>query len=79
MEAPEKLYVDTGDNLSDSIFYGFTEKRKDDDIEYVRKDTFIEKTVEHINGLIEFLNEYGHQLKKERIIEDFKKYIKKGE
>lgn len=43
MEAPEKLYVDTEDRLSDSILYGFTEKRKDDDIEYIRKDAVIEK------------------------------------
>ena len=41
--APEKLYVDVHDNLSDSILYGFTEKRKDDDIEYTRTDVFIEK------------------------------------
>ena len=46
-EAPEKLYVDTEDRLSDSILYGFTEKRKDDDIEYVRKDAFIEKACEY--------------------------------
>ena len=43
--------------------------------EYVHKDAFIEKAVGHIDGLIEFLNEYGHQLKKERIIENFKKYM----
>lgn len=42
MEAPEKLYIDTNDNFSDSILYGFTEKHKDDDIEYIRKDAFIE-------------------------------------
>lgn len=42
-EAPEKLYVDTEDRLSDSILYGFTQKRKDDDIEYTRTDAFIEK------------------------------------
>ena len=46
MEAPEKLYVDAEDRLSDSILYGFTEKRKDDDIEYVCKDAFIEKACE---------------------------------
>ena len=46
MEAPEKLYVDTNENLSDSILYGFTEKRKDDDIEYIRKDAFIDKACE---------------------------------
>ena len=38
MEAPKKLYIDTEDILSDSILYGFTEKRKEDDIEYIRKD-----------------------------------------
>lgn len=43
MKAPEKLYVDTNDDLSGSILYGFTEKRKDDDIEYIRKDIFIRK------------------------------------
>ena len=43
MEAPEKLYVDTNDDFSDSVLYGFTEKRKDDDIEYTRTDAFIEK------------------------------------
>ena len=41
--APEKLYVDVRDNLSDSILYGFTEKRTDEDIEYIRTDAFIEK------------------------------------
>ena len=40
--APEKLYVDAEDRLSDSILYGFTKKRKDDDIEYVRKDVLLE-------------------------------------
>lgn len=47
MEAPKKLYVDAEDRLSDSILYGFTEKRKDDDIEYVRKDAFIEKACKY--------------------------------
>ena len=43
-KAPEKIYIDTDDNLSDSILYGFVKKDKDDDIEYIRKDVFIEKT-----------------------------------
>ena len=75
MDAPEKLYVDTEDNLTDSILYGFTEKHKEDDIEYIRKDAFIDKAIEHIDGLIDFLNEFGHQLIKERIIENFKNYM----
>jgi len=48
MEAPKKLYVDTEDRLSDSILYGFTQKRKDDDIEYIRTDAFIEKAEKFI-------------------------------
>jgi len=75
MEAPEKLYVDTEDRLSDSILYGFTEKRKDDDIEYIRKDAFIEK-------MFNFLSEKYLIKTKEplrwvpirQVIEDFKKY-----
>ena len=57
MEAPEKLYVDTEDRLSDSILYGFTEKRKDDDIEYIRKDAFIEKAC---NAYCKVCGHYPH-------------------
>ena len=67
MEAPEKLYVDTDDRLSDSILYGFTEKRKKDDIEYIRTDVFIEKAAKWIN---EHTN-----LSEKLIIDDFKKYM----
>ena len=55
MEAPEKLYVDTEDRLSDSILYGFTEKRKEDDIEYVRTDAFIEKAEKYL--IEKFIND----------------------
>jgi len=65
MEAPKKLYVDTDDILSDSILYGFTEKRKDDDIEYVRKDAFIEKACAYLDSI-------GHRY----IIDAFRKYMK---
>ena len=75
MEAPERLWIDIHQDLSDSFLYTFAKNDNDSDIEYVRKDAFIEKAVEHIDGLIEFLNEFGHQLKKERIIEDFKKHM----
>ena len=69
-QIPEKIYVSTHSGIH------HYEQKNDDDIEYTRTDAFIEKAVEHIDGLIEFLNEFGHQLKKERIIEDFKKYMK---
>ena len=65
-EAPEKLYVDTEDRLSDSILYGFTQKRKDNDIEYVRTDAFIDKVCmylnEHREGVIE--DDYIKNLRK---------------
>lgn len=56
MKAPEKLYVDVRDNLSDPILYGFTEKRTNDDIEYTRTDAFIEKAVKWI----EEINNHHH-------------------
>ena len=71
MEAPEKLYVDAGDKLSDSILYGFTEKRKGD-IEYIRIDAFIEKACGYFAPHISD-NSGGYD--RARIIEDFKKYM----
>ena len=84
MEAPEKIYIDTNDNLSDSILYAFTEKDKDDDIEYVHKDAFIEKAEiwlkEHV---LEYTSELNFGVGKtdpdyytKHFIEDFKNYMK---
>ena len=56
VKAPIKLYVDTDDNLSDSVLYGFTKKRKDDDIEYTRTDYFVKESIQwlsdHVNDYI---------------------------
>lgn len=71
-KAPEKLYVDTEDRLSDSILYGFIEKRKDDDIEYVRKDAFIEKADKFINS---FFHPDDTELNN-GILDEFHKYMK---
>ena len=83
MKAPEKLYVDTEDKLSDSILYGFTEKRKDDDIEYVRKDDFIKKATNYLNYMLYDRVEIKTPgtiipslLAKGEFIEDFKSYMK---
>ena len=83
MKAPEKLYVDTEDKLSDSILYGFTEKRKDDDIEYIRKDAFIEKVANYLNYILYDRVEIKNLGKiipslcaKGEFIEDFKRYLK---
>ena len=64
MEAPEKLYVDTEDKLSDSILYGFTEKRKEDDIEYVRKNVFIEKACEWLERNFNMPNDFECHFRK---------------
>ena len=82
MIAPEKLYVDPDDNLSDSVFYAFTEKRKGD-VEYIRTDAFIgkaEEFIKKINDVDEYswYNEEEHTAGiTEKCIEDFKKYIKR--
>ena len=80
MKAPEKLYVDTDDRLSDSILYGFTEKRKEDDIEYTRTDAFIEKACNFIDERLNFDDNAwyieGEVTVKDKVIEDFKNYIK---
>ena len=77
--APEKLYVDVRDNLSDSILYGFTGKSTDDDIEYTRTDAFIEKACEKLEKcMYDNLMFQGRLHRKEVIetfIEDFKKYM----
>lgn len=85
MEAPKKIYVDTEDRLSDSILYGFTEKRKNDDIEYVRKDAFIEKVINFINYKLDDVvatrvpgKIIPHHVAKQELIEDSEKHMKGG-
>ena len=69
--APEKLYVDVRDNLSDSILYGFTGKSTDDDIEYTRTDAFIEKACDWLR-----CNNNLHDGEIDDYVNDFKNYIK---
>jgi len=81
MEAPKKLYIDTEDRLSDSILYGFTEKRKADDIEYARKDVFIEKACGWIKENITNNTNANSVLVRNgcvtlgMLVDDFKKYM----
>ena len=83
MEAPEKLYVDTEDRLSDSILYGFTEKRKKDDIEYIRKNAFIEKACVKLKKLMYDNLMFQGRLHREEVIENFvegfKKYMERDD
>ena len=72
-EAPEKLYVDVCDNLSDLTLYAFTEKNKDDDIEYIRKDAFVDETEEYIYRQLNEGNMECDDIK--TFIENYKKYM----
>lgn len=74
-EAPTILYVDTEDRLSDSVLYGFTQKRKDDDIEYVRKDAFIEKACDWFRR-IDYDDSITPFETTEEFIKGFKNYMK---
>ena len=80
MEAPEKLYIDAYDNSDDNFLYGFTQKHKEDDIEYVRKDAFIEKACNFIDERLNFDDNAwyieGEVTIKDKVIEDFKNYMK---
>ena len=73
-EAPEKLYVDVNDNLSDSFLYGFTEKRKEDDIEYTHTDSFIERACDAYCKICKMPNCRRNECK---MIEDFRNCMKK--
>ena len=78
--APEKLYVDVHDNLDDSFLYAFIEKSGDKDIEYIRKDAFIEKAcegIEHLlSGYIIRNFHFGDSYEMDTLIEDIKNYMK---
>jgi hypothetical protein len=51
MKAPEKLYITNDEKrFSDKCHSASTKKYVDDDIEYVRKDVFIEKADEFIDS-----------------------------
>ena len=66
MEAPENIYLFENpiDNTPD---YRWLSKRScDDDVEYIRKDAFIEKATSYIQQ---------HWIWNTRMIEDFKKYM----
>ena len=66
MKAPENIYLFENqiDNTPD---YRWLSKRScDDDVEYIRKDAFIEKATSYIQQ---------HWIWNTKIIEDFKKYM----
>ena len=81
INAPKKLYIDTDDRLSDSVLYGFTEKRKNNDIEYICKDVFIENTCKWLKENITNNPNANSVLVRNgcvtlgMLVDDFKKYM----
>ena len=72
-KAPEKIYIDDfGSELSSDWH---TEHSYEKDIEYIRKDTFVEKVIDFIQKHIVEIN-YDYEMEKEDWIEDFKNYMK---
>jgi hypothetical protein len=79
MEAPEKLYISDSElNDAEHCVIWFKSQQNKNDIEYIRKDAFIEKACEWIkehkkavetedNGIIGWIPDY--------FIEDFRNYM----
>jgi hypothetical protein len=69
-EAPEKLYLSK--NIYSTFIYQVPDSDDETAVEYIRKDTFIEKVCDYFAPHISD-NSGGYD--RARIIEGFKKYI----
>ena len=79
-EAPEKLYLSDFTDTTESVFYVKQDNTKKTDIEYIRKDAFVEKACEYLREHIDRqLTIYHEQTwkKRDEFIEDLKKYMGK--
>jgi len=72
-EAPEKLYISPTSFEVGENFYSILTTKSEGDIEYVRKDAFIEKACEWLEPVLK--NYAGYYVGKD-ILEDFKNYMK---
>ena len=74
-EAPEKIYIDTHDNPNNVWMCAFRPPfQKNDSVEYVRTDAFIEKALAFIRSCTTY-DGLGYKAKCVNI-EDFKNYMK---
>ena len=78
MEAPEKIYIST--NSEDGTYYISNQYNRL--IEYIHNDSFIKKALKFLNDKFYFNNlhyniESGLFDSKEKMFEDFKKYMKR--
>jgi len=80
-EAPEKIYIFENPILD---FTKLSVRKSNEDIEYVRKDAFIEKAVDYINEHVEYYMKKDKMcnlplcplFEKQSFIEGFKKHMK---
>ena len=70
INAPEKLYIDFRDRKESTWRCAYTEKALANDIEYIRKDAFIEKAENYLR------NTCQRFILTEKDIDDFVKYMK---
>ena len=71
MKAPEKVYID---DFGSGFSHGWhTEHSYENDIEYVRKDAFIEKAEKWLYLQLNEINMEGEDM--ENFLKDFKNYI----
>lgn len=71
-EAPKKIYVSQHSGLH------FYKKQKDDDIEYIRKDAFIEEACDFLKSYRQDTCDgtgYIASIVNDKTIEDFRKYM----
>ena len=74
-EAPEKIYLQEPTKVR-------TEKKYDNDVEYIRTDAFIEKALAYLNSKFYFHNAFYGVVSTdfnamEELFEDFEEYLKK--
>jgi hypothetical protein len=71
MKAPEKVYID---DFGSGFSHGWhTERSYEKDIEYIRKDAFIEKAKKWLYLQLNEINMEGEDM--ENFLKDFKKYM----
>lgn len=79
-EAPEKIYLFENPITGTPDDRWLSKRSGDTDVEYTRTDVFIEKAYEFIKERIVFDDNTwyieGEVTLKDKVIEDFKKYIK---
>ena len=74
-EVPEKIYLQEPTKVR-------TEKKYDNDVEYIRTDAFIEKALAYLNSKFYFNNAFYGVVSTdfnamEELFEDFEEYLKK--